>query len=118
MFEATSLHRDDARLYLRFPDSEPVPKISMDTTKLPHKLGKRVDPSPTEEDLRLSPTRSGRPAPEASIVLEAVGPVRRGDTGPVGFDPRRPHRRRPSDLAFIAAAILVTVVAVGWALFG
>ena len=28
------------------------------------------------------------------------------------------YRRRPTDLVFMAAAILVTVVAVGWALFG
>jgi len=36
----------------------------------------------------------------------------------VGFDPQRTHRRRPSDLAFVAAAILVTAVAVAWALLG
>ena len=41
-----------------------------------------------------------------------------GDTGPVGFDPQRRHRRRPSDLVFVAAGLMVVVIAVAWALFG
>ena len=36
----------------------------------------------------------------------------------MGFDPRRPYRRRPSDLAFVAVAVLVTAAVVVWALFG
>ena len=41
-----------------------------------------------------------------------------GDTRSVGFDPQRLHRRRPSDLVFVAAGLLLTVLAVVWALFG
>ena len=36
----------------------------------------------------------------------------------MGFDPTRPQRRRPSDLVFVAAGLLVAVVLVLWALLG
>jgi len=40
------------------------------------------------------------------------------DTGAMGFDPTRPQRRRPSDLAFVVAGLLVAVGLVVWALLG
>jgi len=36
----------------------------------------------------------------------------------VGFDPQRQHRRRSSDYVFVAAAIVVAVALVLWALLG
>jgi hypothetical protein len=33
----------------------------------------------------------------------------------VGFNPMRPMRRRPSDIAFVASAIAVCLVALAWA---
>jgi len=33
----------------------------------------------------------------------------------MGFDPRRPHRRRPSDIAYVGAAIVVAILLVVWA---
>jgi hypothetical protein len=36
----------------------------------------------------------------------------------VGFNPYRKLRRRPSDLIFVAAAIVVAAVLVLWALLG
>jgi hypothetical protein len=41
-----------------------------------------------------------------------------GDTGPVGMNPFRPHRRSPADYVMVAAAIAVCVALVLWALFG
>ena len=40
------------------------------------------------------------------------------DTWAMGFDPTRPHRRRPSDLIFVGAGLLVAVALVVWALLG
>ena len=40
------------------------------------------------------------------------------DTCAMGFDPTRPHRRRPSDLVFVVAGLLVAVGLVVWALLG
>ncbi len=34
------------------------------------------------------------------------------------MDPTRPHRRRPTDLLFVGAGILVAVLLVLWAFFG
>jgi hypothetical protein len=34
------------------------------------------------------------------------------------MDPTRPHRRRPSDILFVGAGILVAVLLVLWAFFG
>jgi len=34
----------------------------------------------------------------------------------MGMDPTRPHRRRPSDLIYVAAACLVTLLLLLWAL--
>jgi hypothetical protein len=33
----------------------------------------------------------------------------------VGFNPMRPHRRRPADLAVVVAAMLVCLLALAWA---
>jgi len=35
----------------------------------------------------------------------------------MGFDPRRPHRRRPTDVIYVGAAVVVAMLLVGWALF-
>jgi hypothetical protein len=35
----------------------------------------------------------------------------------VGFDPNRTQRRRPSDYLYVAAAIVVVVGLLAWALF-
>ena len=52
-------------------------------------------------------------------LLRGVGPSGPwGDTGSVGFDPQRRHVRRPSDLVFVAAGLVVVMIAVAWALFG
>lgn len=37
---------------------------------------------------------------------------------PVGLNPFRQQRRRPSDYAMVVAALVVVVAAVVWALFG
>jgi predicted nucleic acid-binding Zn ribbon protein len=34
------------------------------------------------------------------------------------MDPTRPHRRRPTDIVFVGAGILVAVLLVLWAFFG
>ena len=39
------------------------------------------------------------------------------DTDGMGFDPRRPHRQRPSDVLYVGAAVVVAVLLVVWALF-
>ena len=36
----------------------------------------------------------------------------------MGFDPRRPQKRRPSDLVFVAAGLAVALLLVLWAFFG
>ena len=36
----------------------------------------------------------------------------------MGFDPNRPHRQRPSDYVFVAAAIIVAIALVARAFFG
>lgn len=36
----------------------------------------------------------------------------------MGFNPTRPHRKRPLDYAFVAAAILVALALLLWAAFG
>jgi hypothetical protein len=41
-----------------------------------------------------------------------------GDTGRVGFNPHRQHRRSPVDYVMVGAALLVCVGLVVWALFG
>ncbi len=41
-----------------------------------------------------------------------------GDTGRMGFDPQRRHRRRPSDVVYVAAALVVGALLVLWALVG
>lgn len=39
-----------------------------------------------------------------------------GDTRRMGFNPYRKQRRRPSDYAFVAAALAVTAALLLWAL--
>ncbi len=47
------------------------------------------------------------------------GPWRvRGQTGGVGLDPTRPHKRRKSDVVFVAAALVVAALLVAWAFLG
>jgi hypothetical protein len=41
-----------------------------------------------------------------------------GDTGLVGFDPQRKHRRTPFDYVMVGAALVVCVGLVVWALVG
>ena len=61
---------------------------------------------------------SNAPVP-GDLIRRGVEPSGlEGDTGPVGFDPQRHHRRRPSDLVFVAAGLIVAILAVAWALFG
>jgi hypothetical protein len=36
----------------------------------------------------------------------------------MGMDPTRPHRRRPTDLLYVGAGLLVAVLLVLWAFFG
>lgn len=36
----------------------------------------------------------------------------------MGFNPHRPQKRRPSDIVFVVAGILVAAALVAWALFG
>jgi hypothetical protein len=40
------------------------------------------------------------------------------DTGHMGFNPFRQHRRSPADIVMVAAALLVCVALVAWALLG
>src|SRR5690606_29114066 len=42
----------------------------------------------------------------------------RGDTGPVGFNPFRQHRRSAADIAMVAGALIVCALFVAWAAFG
>ena len=36
----------------------------------------------------------------------------------MGFDPTRKQHRRPTDLLFVGAAVVVLVIALAWAIFG
>jgi hypothetical protein len=56
--------------------------------------------------------QDGREAPKGA------GPHRSDDTDLMGMDPTRPHKRRPTDILFVGAGILVAVLLVLWALFG
>ena len=47
-----------------------------------------------------------------------AGGARRHDTCAMGFDPTRPHRRRPADLVFVGAGVVLIVALVVWALLG
>jgi len=33
----------------------------------------------------------------------------------MGFDPQRPHRRRPTDVLYVGAAIVAGILLVAWA---
>ena len=35
----------------------------------------------------------------------------------MGFDPRRPHHRRPSDVLYVGAAVVVAALLIAWTLF-
>lgn len=39
-----------------------------------------------------------------------------GDTGAMGFNPQRAQKRRPTDLLFVVAALVICCAAVTWAL--
>lgn len=45
-------------------------------------------------------------------------PVTVGDTGQVGFNPHRQHRRSPLDYVMVVAALMTCLGLVIWALFG
>lgn len=38
-----------------------------------------------------------------------------GDTAPMGFNPFRPRRTRPTDVVFVAAGLLLTLALLLWA---
>lgn len=46
-----------------------------------------------------------------------VGPTL-GDTGPVGFNPHRQHRRSTLDYVLVAAALAICLGLVTWAVIG
>ena len=46
-----------------------------------------------------------------------VGPTL-GDTDPVGFNPHRQHRRSPLDYVLVAAALVICLGLVTWAVIG
>lgn len=49
----------------------------------------------------------------------ATGPGERlGHTLLMGFNPHRPRRAKPSDVAFVVAGLLVAVALLVWAFFG
>lgn len=54
--------------------------------------------------------------PDGRPMAGGVGVA--GDTGIVGMNPFRPHRRSPADLVMVVAAIAVCVALVIWALIG
>ncbi|GIT76995.1 MAG: hypothetical protein VX316_03055 [Actinomycetota bacterium] len=39
------------------------------------------------------------------------------DTDAMGFDPQRSHRRRPSDVLYVGATVVIGILLVAWALF-
>ncbi len=45
-----------------------------------------------------------------------LGPL--GDTGGVGFNPHRQHRRSPLDYVLVAAALVICLGLVTWAVIG
>lgn len=67
----------------------------------------------------MSPSheRSAVSIPEGCDSEEGVW-APRGDTGSMGFNPHRQHRRSNLDYALVAATVLICVVLVAWALFG
>lgn len=73
--------------------------------------GRRVFGTPAEEQHQGE--TGGEKSPEGG-----GGPHEADDTDPMGMDPTRPHRRRPSDYLFVGAAILVAVLLVLWAFLG
>ena len=85
---------------------------------------KSPDPAP-KRDLPIRRRTPGPPVAPCRMHLERQSPraVHGGvasdvdDTDGMGFDPRRPHRRRPSDIFYVGAAALVAVFLVVWALF-
>ena len=42
----------------------------------------------------------------------------RTDTGPMGMNPFRPHRRSPADFVMVGAALVVVIGLVVWAIRG
>ena len=69
--------------------------------------------------MEVSVQDSRRDVPVSSTT-DAGGREHRpnGDTGRMGFDPQRPRRRRPSDIAYVVAVLVVGTLLVLWALVG
>lgn len=57
----------------------------------------------------------GSTAPAPRGVAFAVAS---GETGAMGFDPTRKHKRTPFDYVYVAAGVVVCVLLVVWALAG
>ena len=53
----------------------------------------------------------------SSITVHGGVASNADDTDGMGFDPQRPQRRRPSDVIYVGAAVVVAVVLIAWALF-
>ena len=85
---------------------------------------KYPDPAP-ERDLPSHRRTPGQPEGPCRMHLERRSPVtvhggvasNADDTDDMGFDPRRPHRRRASDVLYVGAAVVVAVILITWALF-
>jgi hypothetical protein len=52
-----------------------------------------------------------------AVALQRLVPAigGEGDTGPMGFNPFRPRRTRPTDVVFVAAGLLLTLALLLWA---
>jgi hypothetical protein len=56
---------------------------------------------------------------DAAVAPVEVDRLHGGDhTEVVGLNPYRPQRRRTSDYVFVAAAVVVTIALLAWALLG
>ena len=60
----------------------------------------------------MTPTTEAVPTPYGG------GVSRTRQTGPMGFDATRTHRKRTSDYVLVAAALLVVAALVAWAFLG
>ena len=90
------------------------------TAELQHRVGLAVGPEWHLGSFRCTAghkERRGDPEGENSPAQRA-GRHRPDDTDRMGMDPTRPHRRRPTDIVFVGAGILVAVLLVLWAFFG
>ena len=61
---------------------------------------------------------TGRSEQEDDKSGRGVGTHGKGDdTDAMGFDPQRSHRRRPSDVLYVGATVVIGILLVAWALF-